>query len=149
MVGHKIARFILFSCSPACRLWPIAKDEANCAMRRSTAHLAWLPLAMLAGCGGPDGDLGDARTGQVIITQQACGACHRIPGISGAEGTAGPALDHFASQPKIAGVLPNTPAALEQFLLAPETVVKDGAMPNMALSQTQARQIAAYLYTLK
>ena len=45
--------------------------------------------------------------------------------------------------------LPNRPDALERFLLAPETIVKSGAMPNMALSQTQARQIAAYLYTLK
>ena len=117
--------------------------------RPAMALLATVALAMLAGCGGPGSDLGDARTGQVIIAQQACGACHRIPGIDGAEGTAGPALDHFASQPKIAGVLPNSPAALQQFLLAPEMVVKGGAMPNMALSQTQARQIAAYLYTLK
>jgi cytochrome c1 len=85
----------------------------------------------------------------MIISQQACGACHHIPGVDGAEGTAGPPLDHFASQPMIASRLPNRPDALERFLLAPETVVKSGAMPNMALSQTQARQIAAYLYTLK
>ena len=108
-----------------------------------------LCLLMLAGCGGSEGDLGDPRAGQLIIAQQACGACHHIPGIDGAQGTAASPLDHFASQPKIAGVLPNTPAALERFLLAPETVVKDGAMPNMALSQAQARQIAAYLSTLK
>jgi mono/diheme cytochrome c family protein len=116
---------------------------------RASAGIAWLALAMLAGCDQPDSGIGDARVGQAIVTQQDCGACHRIPGITGAEGAAGPPLDHFASQPKIAGVLPNTPAALTRFLRAPETVVKGGAMPNMALSETQARQIAAYLYTLK
>ena len=127
---------------------------ANGVFDRATAAIAgrglvWLGFAMLAGCDAPDSDLGDARVGQAIVTQQDCGACHRIPGISGAEGTAGPPLDHFATQARIAGVLPNRPAALERFLLSPETVVKNGAMPNMALSQTQARQIAAYLYTLK
>lgn len=121
----------------------------NYPMRPHRSHLVWLPLAMLAGCGEPDNGLGDARTGQMIIAQQACGACHRIPGVAAAEGTAGPALDHFATQPKIAGVLPNTPASLTQFLRTPEMVVRNGAMPNTALTETQARQIAAYLYTLK
>jgi len=121
----------------------------NCPMRPHRSHFVWLLLAMLTGCGELDNGLGDARTGQMIIAQQACGACHRIPGVAAAEGTAGPALDHFATQPKIAGVLPNTPAALTQFLRTPEMVVKNGAMPNTALTETQARQIAAYLYTLK
>jgi mono/diheme cytochrome c family protein len=115
----------------------------------SGASLVTLCLVTLAGCDAPDSGVGDTRVGQAIITQQDCGACHRIPGISSADGTAGPPLDHFATQAKIAGVLPNTPAALTRFLRAPETVVKDGTMPNMALSETQARQIAAYLYTLK
>jgi cytochrome c2 len=108
-----------------------------------------LALAMLAGCGGADSDLGDARVGKAIVTQQDCGACHSIPSVSDGDPKGGPPLDHFATQPKIAGVLPNTPAALTRFLRAPESVVKGGTMPNMALSETQARQIAAYLYTLK
>ena len=118
-------------------------------MRPHRSHFVWLLLAMLTGCGELDNGLGDARTGQMIIAQQACGACHRIPGVAAAEGAAGPALDHFATQPKIAGVLPNTAAALTQFLRPPEMIVKNGAMPNTALTETQARQIAAYLYTLK
>jgi cytochrome c1 len=111
--------------------------------------LTCLALALLAGCDGPGSDLGDPYVGRAIIAQQACGACHRIPGIAEADGTAGPPLDHFASRRMIAGVLPNSPSALVRFLRAPETVVKGGAMPDMALSETQARQIAAYLSTLK
>ena len=111
--------------------------------------LAGLALVLLAGCGVSDNGLGDPYVGRVVIAQQACGSCHRIPGIAGAEGTVGPPLDHFAGRKTIAGTLPNSPAGLVHFLQEPETVVKNGAMPNMALSQAQARQIAAYLYTLK
>lgn len=106
-------------------------------------------FVLLGSCGISDNGLGDPYVGKIVIAQQACGSCHRIPGIAGADGTAGPALDHFASQPRIAGTLPNKPAQLVHFIQYPETVVKGGAMPNMALTPTQARQIAAYLYTLK
>jgi cytochrome c1 len=111
--------------------------------------ITFVALAPLAGCGLSDNGLGDPYVGKIVIAQQACGSCHRIPGIDGAEGTAGPPLDHFASQPKIAGTLANSPAELVRFLQSPQTVVKSAAMPNMALTPTQARQIAAYLYTLK
>ncbi len=128
---------------------PLPRPRSELALAATVGRgLTGLCLAMLAGCGTADNDLGDARVGQAIITQQDCGACHSIPGISGAEGTAGPPLDHFATQPRIAGVVPNSPAALVGFLRAPESMVKNSAMPNIALTETQARQIAAYLYTL-
>jgi mono/diheme cytochrome c family protein len=125
---------------------------ANAAATLATAvgrALTSVALATVAGCDAPASDVGDARVGRAIIAEQACGACHRIPGVSQADGKAAPPLDHFASQPTIAGVLPNKPAELVRFLQEPESVVKGGAMPNMALTETQARQIAAYLYTLK
>ena len=53
----------------------------------------------------------------------------------------------YAFAPLAAGALV---AGIEEAnLRAPEAVVKGGAIPDMALSETQARQIAAYLSTLK
>jgi len=83
------------------------------------------------------------------MTRQACGSCHRIPGVEEADGTVGPPLDHFASQKLIAGALPNRPGNLVLFLRSPGSFVKDSAMPAQDLSDEQVRDIATYLYTLK
>jgi cytochrome c1 len=49
----------------------------------------------------------------------------------------------------IAGKLRNTPANMVRWLRNPQAVVPENVMPNMGLTQEQARDIAAYLYTLK
>ena len=46
----------------------------------------------------------------------------------------------------IAGVLPNTPENLVHWLRSPQAVVPGNAMPDVGLSDAQARDIAAYLY---
>src|SRR4051812_32683726 len=107
--------------------------------------------ALLAGCDSThsDGRQGDPSEGKIVITRQACGSCHRIPGIDLADGMVGPPLAHFASQRMIAGRLPNSPTALAAFLRSPQSLVPGGAMPEMGLTQEQARDAAAYLLTLK
>jgi cytochrome c2 len=106
--------------------------------------------ALLAGCGPSHRPgQGDPTEGRIVITRQACGSCHRIPGIDLADGMVGPPLTHIASQRIIAGRLPNSPAALVAFLQAPQSVVPGGTMPDMGLTQDQARDAAAYLLTLK
>jgi cytochrome c2 len=108
-------------------------------------------LALLTACdSGPDagGQQGDPAAGKIVITRQACGSCHVIPGIELANGLVGPPLSHFASRGMIAGALPNTRPHLVAFLRSPQSVVK-GAMPEMGLTGGQARDAAAYLATLK
>lgn len=92
---------------------------------------------------------GSAQLGAITVTRQACGSCHVIPGIEQADGRVGPPLAHFALQQTVAGTLPNTPGNLIRFLKAPRAVVKNGAMPDLGLSDDQIRDIAAYLYELK
>ncbi len=92
---------------------------------------------------------GDPRRGAVIITRESCGACHTIPDIQQANGKVGPPLAHFAERTVIAGVLPNTPGNLERWIRYPQAVTPGNAMPNSGLDQAQARDVAAYLYTLK
>lgn len=109
-------------------------------------------MVLLSACHGQTDvarPAGSARLGAITITRQACGSCHVIPGIEGADGRVGPPLAHFASQQTIAGKLPNSPASLKRFLKAPRAVVTNGAMPDLGLSDDQVRDIAAYLYALK
>lgn len=93
--------------------------------------------------------LGDVDRGSFVIGQAQCGSCHVIPGIAGADGLAGPPLRGFASRSVIAGVIANTPAGLVSWLRAPQAVVPGNAMPDMGLSEQQARDAAAYLYSLR
>ncbi|HWU74573.1 MAG TPA: c-type cytochrome [Sphingomonas sp.] len=109
-------------------------------------------IALLSACHGQTDvtrPAGSAHLGAITIGRQACGSCHVIPGIEGADGRVGPPLTHFASQQTIAGRLPNSPGNLRRFLKAPRAVVTNGAMPDLGLSDDQVRDIAAYLYTLK
>jgi mono/diheme cytochrome c family protein len=91
---------------------------------------------------------GDLTRSEAAIRQAGCGACHVIPGIKGANGNIGPPLDHWGKRGYIAGTLPNTPENLIFWLQQPKTVMPQGAMPNLGLSDEDSRAIAAYLLTL-
>jgi cytochrome c1 len=113
--------------------------------------LVLLAAAALAGCGAPKSTLvtgGDAGRGADAIRAIGCGGCHTIPGVRGADGLVGPPLLSFSRRTYIAGELPNTPDNLVRWLLDPPSVEPRTAMPKVGLTEQQARDIAAYLYTL-
>jgi cytochrome c len=89
---------------------------------------------------------GDPARGASLIGRSSCGSCHEMSGIEGANGRVGPPLSRFAYRTMIAGVLPNTPGNLVYWLRHPQAVVPGNAMPDVGLSDRQARDIAAYLY---
>lgn len=89
---------------------------------------------------------GDPARGARLIALNGCGACHTIPGIAGARGSVGPTLEDFADRAYVAGVLPNRPGGLVRWLMNPPAHAPDTAMPDLGLSERQARDIAAYLY---
>ncbi len=108
----------------------------------------------LSGCGPNDqptqaGFGGDPARGAVEIGRVQCGACHQIPGIDHAIGLVGPPLNHFARRTVVAGMLPNTPDHLVHWLRDPQSVTPGNAMPSTELNDQQARDVAAYLYTLR
>lgn len=112
-----------------------------------------LPLA-LGGCrdgaqGAETAYGGKAHRGAALIRKFGCGGCHTIPGIDGADGLVGPPLDHMASRVYIAGVLRNSTDNMMKWLRDPQSVVPNNAMPDMGISEQQARDITAYLDTLK
>ncbi|HEX4195968.1 MAG TPA: c-type cytochrome [Caulobacteraceae bacterium] len=92
---------------------------------------------------------GDPERGRALIAAIGCGECHDIPGVQGAHGAVGPPLGNIGRRTIVAGLLPNTPANLEHWLEAPQSVVPGNAMPDMGINQKEARDVAAYLYTLR
>jgi cytochrome c1 len=92
---------------------------------------------------------GDPERGAVLMVREACGACHQIPGIQEASGEVGPPLAGMARRTIIAGVLPNTPENMARWIRDPQGVVPGNAMPDVGLSEQEARDMAAYLATLR
>jgi cytochrome c len=92
---------------------------------------------------------GDPARGKDAIGRYGCVACHTIPGIPNPGSGLAPPLAHMAGRSYIGGVLPNTPADMERWLRNPPAVDPRTAMPNMNISAEDAKDIAAYLYTLK
>ncbi|MBV8739132.1 MAG: cytochrome c oxidase assembly protein [Alphaproteobacteria bacterium] len=124
-------------------------------LRRSAvlpALVASLTPLMLGGCGNsdppPGTGFGDPAHGRAAILAFGCGSCHTIPGVLNARGLVGPPLDHFANRVYIAGMLRNNPENMVIWLRYPQTIVPGNAMPNMGLTERDARDIAAYLFTL-
>jgi len=70
---------------------------------------------------------GDAGRGEALIVSHGCGSCHTIPGIRGA----------------------NTPDNLVRWVQSPRSIEPTTAMPVLGLTTQQARDVAAYLYTLR
>jgi putative membrane protein len=91
----------------------------------------------------------DAGRGKVAIRRYGCGSCHTIPGITGANALVGPPLAQIASRVYIGGVLPNEPDNLIRWIENPPAVDPKTVMPYMGVTPRDARDIAAYLYTLR
>jgi putative membrane protein len=91
---------------------------------------------------------GSPRLGKIAIQHYGCGSCHAIPGIRSANGNIGPSLAGIADRRIIAGIVPNTPDEMVRWIVMPQSMAPGNAMPNLGVSDGQARDIAAYLYTL-
>ena len=125
--------------------------------RAHAASLGCVVLALAAACGTDGEDAaytaerltgGNARRGVLAIRHHGCGTCHTIGGIPGAEGLVGPALDGLAARSFIAGVLPNSGENLVRWIQDPRAIAPKTAMPDLGVSEADARDIAAYIYTL-
>jgi cytochrome c len=92
---------------------------------------------------------GSADRGRATIVAYRCGECHTIPGVRGARGVFGPPLVSLSRRTYIGGNFPNTPDNLVHWVMSPQTMKPRTAMPELGLSEQQARDVAAYLYTLR
>ncbi len=114
-----------------------------------------LMLIAAYGCGSAGGEPyrpvtgGDAARGRAKLGQYGCGSCHVIPGVDGAEGVVGPPLIFFGRRTVIAGEVQNTAEELIAWIMNPQAIEPNTVMPNLNISAGDARDMAAYLYTLQ
>jgi cytochrome c1 len=92
---------------------------------------------------------GDPAHGKLLLRQYACGSCHKIPGVADALGNVGPSLEAVGSRIYLAGMLPNTPANMVLWIQAPQQVDPLTAMPDLQVPEQHARDMTAYLHTLR
>jgi cytochrome c1 len=92
---------------------------------------------------------GDPDRGRRLVAPRGCAGCHRIPGDRSPGGRTGPPLAGFAGRVYIAGVLPNSPPNLVRWIVDPKSVDPKTAMPRTGTSDQEAKDIAAFLYTLR
>jgi cytochrome c len=90
---------------------------------------------------------GSPMRGMSAISAYGCGSCHTVRGISSAHGLVGPPLTGIRDRMYIAGMLANSPANLEHWIKDPKSVNPNTAMPKLGLSDRDAADIAAYLYS--
>ena len=109
--------------------------------------------ALLACDGPPDrtSTLGDANTtkGRQLVASKGCVACHAFPDVAWPRGGLGPSLENFGRQGLIAGRLPNQAGVLMQFVRNAPALVPGTAMPAISMTDQEARDVTAYLLTLK
>ena len=89
---------------------------------------------------------GDAKRGVEFIQRYGCGSCHIIPNVPRARGQVGPPLTGIARRAYLGGVLPNTPDNMLLWIRAPQSFEPGSAMPDLGVSESEARDITAYLY---
>ena len=136
----------------------LSQTAARCRPRTRAATIAsqWVLLlcAPLVACDGPPdrtSTVGDANTaqGRQLVASKGCVACHTFPDVKWPRGRLGPSLQHFGGQGLIAGRLPNQPGVLMQFVRNAPALLPGTAMPAMLMTDQEARDVTAYLLTLK
>ncbi|MDB5816510.1 MAG: cytochrome c class [Rhizobacter sp.] len=92
---------------------------------------------------------GHVDAGKQAMRRYGCGACHQIRGIDGAAGKVGPSLNGMALRSEVAGLLDNRPDNLVRWIRHPQEVSPGNGMPDLSVTEQDARDMAAYLYTLQ
>jgi mono/diheme cytochrome c family protein len=96
-----------------------------------------------------DQPAGDPARGKALAEVTGCGACHTISGIGWPKGRTAIALAEYDDVGLIAGAVPNTPANLAAFVRNAPAVKPGSTMPPTPVTHSEARDIAAFLYSLE
>ena len=91
----------------------------------------------------------DEFEGREVFLQATCAGCHTVQGTT-ADGTLGPNLTHVAGRDTIAsGVLTNTRANLERWILHPQSIKPGTTMPPTSFEPSKLEALLDYLEALK
>jgi cytochrome c len=120
---------------------------------RLLALCAVLFVPLSVGCSDDDIRLaqeltgGDVTRGKAAFRKYGCGSCHEVHGEQTAQGHAGPSFHDFAEQQYLPGGLINSPPTLVRWIRHPREVEPRTAMPELGVTERDAQDLAAYLYT--
>ncbi len=90
---------------------------------------------------------GEIARAAEIIRRYGCAGCHTVPGIPGGDGQVGGPLVDIKRRVYIGGVVTNSPDHLIRWIVSPQTYSPRSAMPATGISEDEARDVAAYLYS--
>lgn len=90
---------------------------------------------------------GDPSRAPELIRRYGCAGCHTISGIHGGDGQVGGPLADIRKRVYVGGVVTNTPDNMIQWIVNPQHFSPRTAMPPSGISESEARDVAAYLYT--
>ena len=123
-------------------------------MHERRVRVACIAMSLLAACGPVGSNVPihgsrapDAERGRALASSRGCASCHVIPGVHRADGTVGPSLEHWSQRTFVAGLLPNTPEQLKRWILHPQSVKPGVTMPELAMPDSDAADIVAFLFT--
>jgi putative membrane protein len=120
--------------------------------RRRRAVVVTAATLAVSACARAEGSVvpgGNIERGRTTLAAMGCGSCHTIAGVTGAHGLVGPPLTGVASRSMLAGELPNSPENMMRWIMDPPAIEPGTAMPNLQVKEQSARDIVAYLYTLR
>jgi mono/diheme cytochrome c family protein len=136
-------------------LWDVVAFLRRLPELKATEYAQWLQQAPPGpACGrGPDAPpaagAADVLRGRHALQQYACHACHAIPGVTSSSPQVGPSLQGVGSRQVLAGTVVNTPENLVLWLTQTQKMKPGTAMPQMGVAEQDARDMAAYLRTLR
>jgi cytochrome c oxidase assembly factor CtaG/cytochrome c2 len=129
-------------------------NRRGIALAPQTARVLVFLAILLTGCGQRSDSVADMTgghpsRGREAMRKYGCQSCHTIPGVTGTKALVGPPLAGIAERSFIGGVLTNSPENMINWLRDPPAAAPRTAMPNLGVTEKDARDMAAYLYTLR
>src|SRR3954447_3658745 len=93
---------------------------------------------------GPQGN--QYAAGEKLFTAKGCVACHALYAVNAPKGMVGPNLANVGARSYIAaGTLKNTDENLARWIQNPQAIKKGVLMPNLGVSEPEARALVAFL----
>jgi cytochrome c oxidase assembly factor CtaG/cytochrome c2 len=131
-----------------------AATEMRARPAGAVSHASLLLVMTLIGCGQKGDSVagltgGYPERGRDAMRKYGCQSCHSIPGVTGARALVGPPLEGIATRSFIGGVLVNSPANMMAWIQDPPAHAPRTAMPDLGVTDKDARDMTAYLYTLR
>ena len=139
-----------FRLLPSAAMLALVAALLGCLPQQQTPVLrSAAPRPMTADLRPAPGVPGDPNNGMALFTARGCVACHTIRPMDNATGAIGPNLTNMALRPTIAGEeIQNTPDNMVRWIMNPPAMKAGARMPVLGVSDPEARDLTAFLYSL-